>query len=208
LYTGQAAQASQEAISAQRSWLDGIDGEVSADRVRAHLYLVQCRAQLQHPGQGDTVADTLAAATAWAASNADPVVTIYTRLLQAECAAAVGDAETARTSFDTAFELAETTRAPNLRLEVARSFGLWLLQRGEAANAAIVAGRVAGWADRHYEAALLQLRVHHALGDTAPWRSTLANVRALAGEREIPAELLVAPTRSDAMPETPAAHSP
>jgi hypothetical protein len=52
---------------------------------------------------------------------------------------------------------------------------------------------LAGWADRDYEAALLQLRVYHALHKPAAWSAALTQARALAGERAIPADLATLP---------------
>jgi biopolymer transport protein ExbB/TolQ len=46
---------------------------------------------------------------------------------------------------------------------------------------------------RDYEAALLQLRVYHALRKPAAWTAALAQARALAGERVVPADLTTLP---------------
>jgi hypothetical protein len=52
---------------------------------------------------------------------------------------------------------------------------------------------VTGWAARDYGAALVQLRLYHALGEPTAWASALAQARRLAGERRIPDGLLAAP---------------
>jgi hypothetical protein len=57
------------------------------------------------------------------------------------------------------------------------------------AEAGALVGRVAPWADRDYDCALLQLRLYHALGQRELWASALATARSLAGDRRIPAEL-------------------
>ena len=62
------------------------------------------------------------------------------------------------------------------------------IRRGSSARAispaaGATAERVAGWAARDYESALVQLRVQRALGDENLWRSSLARALALAGER-------------------------
>ena len=50
-------------------------------------------------------------------------------------------------------------------------------------------GRVARWADRDFDCALLQAGLYHALGQRATWQTALARARSLAGERTIPASL-------------------
>ena len=54
-------------------------------------------------------------------------------------------------------------------------------------------GRVAPWAARDYDCALLQVRLFHALGEPAAWSKALAQARELAGERELPADLVEPP---------------
>jgi hypothetical protein len=80
-------------------------------------------------------------------------------------------------------------------LQVAQAYADWLIRHGDLAGASIVAGRAAGWASRDYEAAVLQLKLQHALGHPASWRSALERAQALAGERALPAGLLSAPVR-------------
>jgi len=63
----------------------------------------------------------------------------------------------------------------------------------DLAAASRVAGRVAGWAAQDYDAALLELRLYHAIGNATAWQSALSRARALAGERVLPVELVVAP---------------
>ena len=50
-------------------------------------------------------------------------------------------------------------------------------------------GRVAPWAEHDYDSALLQVRLYHALGQRGPWAKALAQARALAGERDLPADV-------------------
>ncbi len=78
-------------------------------------------------------------------------------------------------------------------LWVAQAYAGWLIRNGDLAGASAVAGGVAGWARRDYDAALLQLQLQHALGTQAPWQAALERARLLAGERRIPAELERAP---------------
>lgn len=70
----------------------------------------------------------------------------------------------------------------------ARAPGLLVADRGPEAVATI--GRVAPWASRDFDAALLQLRLFHALDQREPWFNALRQAQQLAGEREIPVELL------------------
>ncbi len=190
-----ASAAREAALSLQHPWWGSESVTGTNHHARARLYLIQLRAIPQRGTAGAGADSIVAAGTTWASSSDDPVVKTYMDLLQAEHAADLGDSEAAASIFERAFAQAEASRAPYLLLEVAQSYALWLLGQGRTGQAAIVAGRVAGWADQHYDAALLQLRIHHALGDTAPWRSTLDTVRDLAGEREVPAALLSPPVR-------------
>jgi hypothetical protein len=58
---------------------------------------------------------------------------------------------------------------------------------GEEAAAAI--GRVAPWATRDYDAALLQVLLYHALHQREPWFNALRQARKLGGERPFPPAL-------------------
>jgi hypothetical protein len=80
---------------------------------------------------------------------------------------------------------------------VAQAYGGALLEAGDTARASALIGRVAPWAARDFDAALLQVRLHHALGQREPWQAALGQALALAGERQVPAELrtLATPAR-------------
>jgi hypothetical protein len=80
---------------------------------------------------------------------------------------------------------------------VTSSYGPWLLAHGRLQDAGDVIGRIAPWARHDYECALLQVRLFHALGQPGPWAKALDQARALAGERELPADLQQ-PPRADA----------
>lgn len=114
-------------------------------------------------------------------------------LAEAEWAALRSDAATAERSFRQALNLAEARGEPTDVGDVTASFGPWLLSRERLKDAGDVIGRVAPWADRDFDSALLQVRLFHALGQRAAWAKALAQARALAGERELPAELQEAP---------------
>lgn len=167
---------------------------------RGHAWLTSIRA---HLAMGDlpsaaTAAEELAG---WALQQESLPPRIDAALAEAELAAAedrVGDTEAA---FQRALELADGSSVPVRSLRVAESYVPWLLTVGpqgtpDPERALAVANRVARYADRHYGAALLQLRVAHALSIPSAWRIALADARSLAGQRQIPAELMDTPSMS------------
>lgn len=123
---------------------------------------------------------------------------IIASVAQAELAAAEGRRTAAEAAFERALALAEGARVPLHILQVAQSYVPWLLDEGprgasDPEHALRVADRVAEYADRHYEAALLQLRVYRALGPPSAWRTALARATSLAGERRLPPKLSLPP---------------
>ncbi|HEY6895448.1 MAG TPA: hypothetical protein VI258_14835, partial [Rhodanobacteraceae bacterium] len=106
----------------------------------------------------------------------------------AEWDAARGD-PAAKAAYERALAMAEARGQPNDVGSVTASFGPWLIAHGELHEAGDVIGRVAPWAERDYDAALAQVRLFHALGQPGPWSKAIAEARALAGERTIPAAL-------------------
>ncbi|WP_440225228.1 winged helix-turn-helix domain-containing protein [Dokdonella sp. MW10] len=111
-------------------------------------------------------------------------------IANAEWAARHGDAVVADTWFREAMARADRRGVPADLVAVALAWTPHLLARRDEAQAAVVVGRVAAWAARDYDCALLQVRLLHALGRREAWQAALAQARALAGEREIPAELV------------------
>lgn len=150
---------------------------------------------------GDAQGLLVAAAEADAQSRARPkelTVGLYAALARAEAADTQHKPVRARTEFDRALSLADTIRVPYDMVHVVDSYVQFLLRHGKAREAGIMANRVAEWAKHDYSAALVQLRVgHEAVGGS--WAATLDQTRRLAGERAIPAALLVSP--STARPE-------
>jgi DNA-binding winged helix-turn-helix (wHTH) protein/tetratricopeptide (TPR) repeat protein len=114
-------------------------------------------------------------------------------LATAEWAASISDAATAEREYRQALNLAEARGEPADVGGVTASFGPWLLSQGRLKDAGDVIGRVAPWADRDFDSAMLQVRLYHALGQPGAWAKALAQARALAGERSVPAELEQAP---------------
>ncbi|MCD9032243.1 winged helix-turn-helix domain-containing protein [Luteimonas sp. Y-2-2-4F] len=115
------------------------------------------------------------------------------RLLEAVAAHAAGDAGTAARAYRAAVAQAERAGVPSEIADVALAYAPWLLDRRAPQDAAALAGRIAPWAARDFDLALLQARLFHALGQDGPWAAALRDARRLAGEREIPPELLAAP---------------
>lgn len=117
----------------------------------------------------------------------------YRRLAEAERAFALGHTDDADRAWHQALDLADADGTPRTMAMVIQSWATALIAQGRLGDAAALAGRVGAWAADDYDCALLQLRLAHALGEPAGWRNALAAARELAGEREIPAELTVAP---------------
>jgi hypothetical protein len=134
------------------------------------------------------VADLMTLATRSGSSAA----MLYARLAQAQSAT---DTDSAGASYTQALDAADTLRIPQDLRETVGAYATWLMARGDLARASALGERIAGAAARDYDSALLQLRIHHALGDETLWRNALVRARSLAGERTIPAELLTLPTR-------------
>ncbi|GAB2608336.1 winged helix-turn-helix domain-containing protein [Novilysobacter erysipheiresistens] len=113
-----------------------------------------------------------------------------------------GDEQAADSSYRAALALAEQRGIAAEIAEVVDAHATWLLERSRLDDAGALVGRVAPWAERDFDLALLQARLFQKLGQHDPWQRALENARRLAGERNIPAELtLVAP--SPTMPTHP-----
>jgi len=159
---------------------------------RARLLLLSLRARLD---LGDSTAATpiVEAAREWGVRHAGDDVRMHVELALAAQAVATADAVAADRAFEAALAAADASRIPANLLVAASAAAPRLIEAGRLDRAAIVIGRVAPWSTRHYDAALLQLRLYRALGQAAPWRAALDQARALAGERVIPPALRVAP---------------
>jgi tetratricopeptide (TPR) repeat protein len=149
----------------------------------AEIALVYQRAILATPGPRPDEAP----AAGWVDFGKTPAFPVQA-LAVAEWAAARDDPATGRL-FRQALDLAEARGEPADVGAVTDAFGPWLLAQARLQEAGDVIGRVAPWADRDYDSALLQVRLFHALGQRGPWSKALAQARALAGERKLPAEL-------------------
>ncbi len=190
------------AIAARAAWADGDatmaaaiarraldvdwwnEGPLDYARTWRILTLAQQRAAM--PSEAAASLDRL---RRWAADRRDDGVGIQLALAEASLAAD----EAARAAYERALTLAEERRVPSELVEIAQAYLPWLIDRRDFARAGVIAGRTAGWAERDYDAALLQLRLQQALGHLAGWRNALARARTLAGERRVPEVLLQAP---------------
>jgi len=114
-------------------------------------------------------------------------------LAAAEWAAHESRQAEADSDFMAATARADAVGTPDSIVQVADAYARWLLARDRVQDAAAQAGRIAIWADRDFDSALLQVAVFHASAQTAAWATALKQARALAGERRIPPDLLVPP---------------
>lgn len=114
---------------------------------------------------------------------------VYARLIEAEQEWSEGQRPQARAHYAEALSLAEKQGAPALIARVAVAYGRALIGESRLGEAASVVGRVAAWADRDYDCALLQAEFYRAAGDHPSWQRALARARTLAGERVLPQRL-------------------
>jgi len=190
------------AVAARAAWADGDAARAAAAARRAldadwwaegpldyaRTWRILTLAQQQASASNEAAA-SLDGLRRWASDRRDGGVGIQLALAEAALAAD----EAARTAYERALTLAEERRVPSELIEIAQAYLPWLIDRRDFERAGVIAGRTAGWAERDYDAALLQLRLQHALGNLAGWRNALARARSLAGERRVPEALLQAP---------------
>jgi tetratricopeptide (TPR) repeat protein len=160
----------------------------------AEIALVYQRATLAVAAQKPTKAP----AAAWIDFGKPPAYPVQA-LAEAEWDAYRDDTGEAARLFTQALNMAEARGEPTDVGAVTDAFGPWLLAHGQTQQAGEVIGRVAPWANRDYDSALLQVRLFHALGQPGAWVKALAQAQALAGEREVPKDLEQPPPRRAAM---------
>jgi DNA-binding winged helix-turn-helix (wHTH) protein len=156
----------------------------------ASLTLVRARLLLDQDAAAEAAAN---AAADWGAHSDAPDAKVYCALAVAEYAASRGANDEARAAFEDALAQADVSRSPDDLLAVAESYAGYLLRHGDLEHAGSVVGRIANLGSRVFRAALLQVRLYHAIGETRAWRDALEHARDLAGERVIPAALQIAP---------------
>jgi len=168
---------------------DALQRFTAADDARERARTFRLRIQALIAG-GDTVGAgaTLRAFDEFAEHDRGPPVVFYRHLAEADTAAAAGDAA-AGSRYADALAEADALRIPLDLREVAGAYTAWLVRTGDVAKAGATAERVAGWAARDFDSALVQLRVQRAVGDPELWRAAMVRAKAVAGERGVPHEL-------------------
>lgn len=166
--------------------------DAGADGDRAGTVLIRQRALLALGRDAEAGALLDRTRVAAAEPSIEPG-SVADALAMAEWSAEQGDAAAARAWFAHAAASAERRGVPSGIVEVAQAWAPRLLADGETEPVVAMVGRVASWATRDFDAALLQLRLYHALGQREAWTSALQQARTLAGEREIPRALATAP---------------
>lgn len=126
----------------------------------------------------------------------DATLGLRARMAMAEQAWIDGQRDAALQLLQRSFHAALQDGAPVDVVELAASWGGLLIEDGDLGSAAAVLGQIARWAERDFDSALLQARLYRALDQPAAARDALAQARALAGERTIPA-FLPAPGSAD-----------
>ncbi len=164
--------------------------EPGRDVGRARVAQVRARLARGDVGAARQAAD---AAQAWARGVGTPASQVYAALAEAVVRGAESEEADASAAFVDAARRAAAERVPFDMLRVAEAEVDWHLTRNDLGGAMLAAARVADAARVEFDAALLQLRVRHAVGQVEPWSAALVRARALAGEREVPAGLTVAP---------------
>lgn len=164
-------------------------------RERGDAWLVALRALR---ALGCTAEARTAAKDFSAAANLadDATLGLRARMAMAEQAWTDGQRDAALQLLQRSFHAAVQDGAPVDVVELAASWGGLLIEDGDLGSAAAVLGQIARWAERDFDSALLQARLYRALDQPAAARDALAQARALAGERTIPAFLL-APASAD-----------
>lgn len=187
-----AAASAESAV--QGNWSLAFQGE------KAVVWRILHHSQLRL-GLDERAHQTLIEATRWSESlQDDKSVSMHIALMHARQAAFAADSVGARSAFEEAIGHADRLRNPIVTTIVTDPYVEWLIREGDLENARIVAGGVTPWVERNYRAALTQIRLYHAMNELTGWRLALERTRALAGEREIPPELLEPPVQLAATP--------
>jgi tetratricopeptide (TPR) repeat protein len=183
LESGQA----QSAVDLSLAALPALD-RTAEPRDRAIAWLVATRS-LRAAGQSRNAADRTAQFGAWSRSAGEPIAQLYAALARAEESIADGRPADAYPEYERTLVLATQDAVPADIGAVVASYGTTLVAAGRLQEASAVIGQTARWAGQDFNCALLQLRLHAALGQRQPWQRSLANARRLAGERSIPQDL-------------------
>jgi DNA-binding winged helix-turn-helix (wHTH) protein/tetratricopeptide (TPR) repeat protein len=161
-----------------------------ADGDRASVLLVRQRALLAL-GRDDFARGLLDRSRAVPATPAETPGSVAEALAMAEWLHHAHEAERSAQWFRFAAASADRRGVPAEIVAVAAAWAPLLLDAGATDEAAAAIGRVAPWSAHDFDCALLQLRLFHALGQRDAWLSALRQAQALAGDREIPAAMLI-----------------
>lgn len=142
--------------------------------------------------QGRAITEPLAGMAQWT-MHSDAETRLYAQLISAEAHWADADPAQAYSFQDAALSTAEQLGVPALIALVAESYGDMLIADGRLEQAASVVGRIAPWAQKDYDCALLEVHFYRALSHTQSWQRALQRAQALAGERKVPAHLMGMP---------------
>jgi DNA-binding winged helix-turn-helix (wHTH) protein/tetratricopeptide (TPR) repeat protein len=189
-----AGEAESAAASARQAVADAATGPW--DTVRGEAWLTLTRA-LRSEGKDAEAAGEVGRFAAWARDEVDHSVVTLARLAQAEQAWGDRQRDAAIQGYTDALAMAERDAVPADIARVGVSWGNTLIAEGELEAAGPVVGRLARWASTDFSCALLQARLYRALGHLEAWQGALAQTRALAGERAIPA-VVAEPPSADA----------
>lgn len=100
-----------------------------------------------------------------------------------------GDDRGADAAYKSAIDIAEGSGVPGMIANAVSARAQWLLTRGRLDEATALVGRVAPWADRDFELALLQVALYTHLRQAGQQQAALAVARRLAGERPVATRL-------------------
>lgn len=191
--SGDWAKAEHAAAAAHARF--GASVERGVAKFRGGAWLIWLRALRAQEKQAEA-RSRLAAMAAWEQQDGSDHARFYFALAQAEQLWSDDDHAGAGTRYQEALRLAEEIPLPAMIVMVVESYGNALIADGDLQQAAGVIGRAAAWADRDFDSALMQVRLHRALGQRGAWEQALKTARDLAGERAIPAELALPDTSS------------
>jgi hypothetical protein len=96
-----------------------------------------------------------------------------------------GDERGADAAYKSAIDIAEASGVPGMIANAVAARARWLLSQGRTDEATALVGRVAPWADRDFELALLQVALYTHLQQAGQQQAALAVARRLAGERPV-----------------------
>lgn len=108
----------------------------------------------------------------------------------------------AHRAYQRALAISEASGVPEDILTAVSAYVPWLIEQGRLHEASALVGRVAPWAGRDFDAALLQLRLYRAMGHHDLAAAALVRARELSGERVVPPALVDAAAPMQ-VPETP-----